>query len=589
MLTSMLFAIVLLITLATCAPLADEILSLPGWTDALPSRHFSGFVSNNDGGFLHYYWAFPEEVDAATAPVVFWTNGGPGCSSMEGWGYELGPFKFFYWNTTQAAGVDGYSGSAPFQRNPYAWNRLAHVVFLENPPGVGFSYRTDGNFSTNDTRNALSSYNAIANILSGRFPEFLSNGFYIAGESYAGIYIPTIADVILNETSPLLVNHFKGVLIGNGVTDNTYDSNFAYSNGLYAMHHGVILQDSYLEIVAACIPDGASDACNELYNTFNVDGPHMNPYGFSNLCFNPSDIAGGLRRSGSGLRRKLRPRKLRRAPNNVALSRGAGIAGEWKASASASDTTPRNAPGENITLCGDEVFLDRYLGRDDVRAALHVPPDFVGLSRICYDVPYESDVWSVVPIYERLISRGVTIVVFNGDSDMIVPYTGTFQWIYRSTSWRILRDFRQWDFIDPIIPGYGLQVGGQATQLTAAGNTTDVTMSGGVWLVLINGAGHMVPEDRPTAAFEMFRRVVQGEFFAESPLLTSTKPFLAPNIVSPTELSNPSQESQRLVAAVVGGIVGGLILGALAGKFVMGGTLGKTTRMPLNELEERLN
>jgi len=35
-------------------------------------------------------------------------------------------------------------------KNPYSWNRYASVVYIEAPAGVGFSYASDGNTTTND-------------------------------------------------------------------------------------------------------------------------------------------------------------------------------------------------------------------------------------------------------------------------------------------------------------------------------------------------------------------------------------------------------------------------------------------------------
>ena len=50
------------------------------------------------------------------------------------------------------------------------------------------------------------------------FKEYSNNDFYISGESYAGVYIPFAAMEILKNGGDL-IKIFKGVLIGNGLTD----------------------------------------------------------------------------------------------------------------------------------------------------------------------------------------------------------------------------------------------------------------------------------------------------------------------------------------------------------------------------------
>jgi carboxypeptidase C (cathepsin A) len=54
-----------------------------------------------------------------------------------------------------------------------------------------------------------------------KFPEYTANGFWIAGESYAGKYIPDLAVLIdqynqFNESKTFKIN-LKGIMIGNGI------------------------------------------------------------------------------------------------------------------------------------------------------------------------------------------------------------------------------------------------------------------------------------------------------------------------------------------------------------------------------------
>ena len=75
------------------APSADRVDALPGWDGALPSQWWSGYV-NVSGAFgeasMHYVFV-ESEGDPSTDPVILWSNGGPGASSLFGLLVELGP------------------------------------------------------------------------------------------------------------------------------------------------------------------------------------------------------------------------------------------------------------------------------------------------------------------------------------------------------------------------------------------------------------------------------------------------------------------------------------------------------------------
>jgi len=136
-----------------------------------------------------YFWFFPSTNPAASDEITIWLNGGPGCSSLEGLLQENGPFL---WQ---------YGTFKPF-RNEWTWVNLTNMVWVEQPVGTGFSQGTpDATSEADVAREFLGFFKNFVDLfaLQGR-------KIFIAGESYAGYYVPYIADAMLNTNDTTYYN-----------------------------------------------------------------------------------------------------------------------------------------------------------------------------------------------------------------------------------------------------------------------------------------------------------------------------------------------------------------------------------------------
>ena len=64
-----------------------------------------------------------------------------------------------------------------------------------------------------------------------KFEEFKEHDLYIAGESYAGVYVPYLVyqiDKYNNDSSHSFKFNLKGMIIGNGVTNWKWDGDPSY-------------------------------------------------------------------------------------------------------------------------------------------------------------------------------------------------------------------------------------------------------------------------------------------------------------------------------------------------------------------------
>ncbi|KAB1222167.1 Serine carboxypeptidase-like 43 [Morella rubra] len=205
-------------------PAADKIKSLPGQPQ-VSFQQFSGFITidKKQQRALFYYFVEAER-DPASKPLVLWLNGGPGCSSFGAGAFiEHGPFK-----TTGDNLV----------KNEYSWNKEANILYLESPAGVGFSYSANQSFynHVNDEMTARDSL-VFLQLWFAKFPEYQKRDFFIAGESYAGHYVPQLAQLIVKS---MVKFNLKGIAIGNPLLEFSTDFNSADE---YYWSHGLIADE----------------------------------------------------------------------------------------------------------------------------------------------------------------------------------------------------------------------------------------------------------------------------------------------------------------------------------------------------------
>ncbi|CCG25146.1 hypothetical protein CORT_0H00280 [Candida orthopsilosis Co 90-125] len=164
------------------------------------------FPENNTN---YFFWKFTDGNKNANSTsykrTTFWLNGGPGCSSMDGALLESGPFRI-----DQSQNVVSNNGS---------WHKVSDVIYVDQPAGTGFSYTEQGKY-IHELYDMAFYFIKFMEKYYELYPEELDNDIYLAGESYAGQYIPYIAKAMLERNSNLQEGQkeykLKGLLIGNG-------------------------------------------------------------------------------------------------------------------------------------------------------------------------------------------------------------------------------------------------------------------------------------------------------------------------------------------------------------------------------------
>eukprot|EP00636_Phaeomonas_parva_P003127 CAMPEP_0118850102 /NCGR_PEP_ID=MMETSP1163-20130328/117_1 /TAXON_ID=124430 /ORGANISM="Phaeomonas parva, Strain CCMP2877" /LENGTH=500 /DNA_ID=CAMNT_0006782303 /DNA_START=115 /DNA_END=1617 /DNA_ORIENTATION=+ len=478
----------------TDAALADAVsyATLPGAQELnITFRSFAGYLQlpeeHRDDGRRAYhknimYWFFEaEDVELVRAPVTLWTNGGPGCSGFLGLFTEQGPFR-------------PIEGGNSLELNPYRWNRRSHMLFIEQPAGVGFSYasnNTEEAYETGDDQAAEDMFNLILAFFE-RFPEYDSQPFYITSESYGGHYMPTLAKYILdNNADEDEKGHisFQGFAVGNPYTE-AFTNNVAQFETYWG--HQIIPYQPFLEWQAECTDESEQRNDEELVakcasweaemakqsSTIGAS-PLINPYaldypvclkGFGGAYSSPQ---------GAQLMRHYWRQRLRAAW------------GMEEARRLATDLIRYEPCTENWT--------SNYLNRPAVKKAIHAKEDIVWemcSSKLDYSEKDMNE--DMAPLYEDILKEApyLKILVYSGDNDAICATSGTQAWIW-GLGYDAFRYWEQWTTADGQLGGFYSQFAG----VESFGFAT------------VHRSGHEVPAYTPEAALQLFDDYLSGKWF----------------------------------------------------------------------------
>ncbi|KAF2119847.1 Alpha/Beta hydrolase protein [Lophiotrema nucula] len=401
-------------------------------------KQYSGYLDDDEEDKHLFYWFFESRNDPENDPVVLWLNGGPGCSSLMGLFMELGP--------------GSVTKKLEIKYNDFSWNANASVIFLDQPVNVGYSYSSG---SVSNTVAAGKDIYALLTLFFKQFPEYAKQTFHIAGESYAGHYIPVFASEILSHKKRNI--NLSSVLIGNGLTDGL--TQYEYYKPMACGDGGW----------PAVLDDGACQAMENAY-------PRC--AGLIENCYNSESVWSCVPASIYCNNAMIGP--YQRTGQNV--------------------YDVRRPCGSN-DLCYDEIdWISAYLNKKEVMKA--VGAEVSSYDSCNFDINrnflLQGD-W--MKPYHRVVPgllEQIPVLIYAGDADYICNWLGNKAWT-EALEWPGQKDYAAAKMQDLLLGGKGDKVGEYKT-------------SGNFTFVKIHAGGHMVPYDQPEASAEFYTRWLSGGF-----------------------------------------------------------------------------
>ncbi|KAJ9541317.1 hypothetical protein OSB04_027823 [Centaurea solstitialis] len=432
---------------------------LPGFQGPLPFHLETGYVGVDENEDVQLFYYFIEsESNPKRDPLILWITGGPGCSSISGLVYENGPVKFEEVH---------YNGSLPTLISRHgSWTKVANIIFLDIPVGAGFSYRRSGQEShSNDFLFADQTYEFMRKWLKSH-SDFISNPFYVGGDSYSGRPIPVITQLISNgnEAGNEPYINLKGYLLGNP-RSFPEEENFRirFANGM-----GLITDELYKSLVHNCRGEYRS----EYISSSNV--PCLQNLGLYQQCIDGIELPQILEPNCSAI---VPPIKL---PSQMRF-------------------IEQQYPLSSSFYCPDEINSLTSVWANDarVREALHIRKGSIGDWERCgSNLNFTKILDDTRPYHLNLSKKGYRSLIYSGDHDMVIPHQSTEAWI-KDLNYSITNKWRSWKYRGQIA-GYNRLVHRELFQ------HDDICHREGKQ----SGGGHATPQNKPDECFAMFKRCI---------------------------------------------------------------------------------
>jgi len=162
----------------------------------------------------------------SSVPLIIWIQGGRGDGSEIGNFFEIGPYYL------------GSNGKEA--RREVSWNDDYNLLFIDSPRGSGYSIADKDTFATSADDVAQDFVHALLNFYSlDDFQAFQKTPLYLFGQGFAGYYIPSMVEKIIdyNSQKPSFLIPFVGLGLGNGFTDPLHQLT---GNGLFGFSRALI-------------------------------------------------------------------------------------------------------------------------------------------------------------------------------------------------------------------------------------------------------------------------------------------------------------------------------------------------------------